>query len=433
MLPDLTAYHWIVVNSSAGKDSQAMLDYVVEQGDRAGVPRDRLVVVHADLGRVEWPGTRELAEEQARHYGLAFVTVRRRQGDLLDHIAQRGMFPSPRARFCTSDHKRTPVAASRPLGSDPPAQLPGAPRPGEPGAGEAEPLCPRRPGQQRQAGGGRVAAAARLDRGPGLGTHPGQWGAAPPGLRPGHAAAVVLLLHLLAPLGPAPGRQAQPRAARPVRRGRAADRSLVPSGAAPGLDPAGPDRGRRARADLRLGHVTPWDRSSCPPCLSTNAGCAASPSTGRPTSRSAPPTTTWTSCPTTPSPRRSWSGTTTAARTRRPAGGSASSAAACSRAWPSSPTRATTACSPPSSPAGPPTPWSWAVSSCWAGCPATARAGCWAAASACSAARAWPAWSRSPTPAAGSTATASPSSPDTSARSTRRTTACTWGAARRAR
>ncbi len=30
--------------------------------------------------------TRELAEEQARHYGLTFFAVRRPQGDLLDHM-----------------------------------------------------------------------------------------------------------------------------------------------------------------------------------------------------------------------------------------------------------------------------------------------------------------------------------------------------------
>jgi len=108
-VPDLAAYHWIVINSSAGKDSQAMLDLVVEQSNLARVPRSRLLVAHADLGRVEWPGTRELAREQARHYGLAFVAVARPQGDLLDHIAQRGMFPSPSARFCTSDHKRDQV------------------------------------------------------------------------------------------------------------------------------------------------------------------------------------------------------------------------------------------------------------------------------------------------------------------------------------
>src|SRR5947207_680090 len=86
-----------------------MLDYVVELCDKAAVPRDRLVVAHADLGRVEWPGTRELAEEQAKHYGLAFYAICRLQGDLLDHIAKRGMFPSPTTRFCTSDHKRSQV------------------------------------------------------------------------------------------------------------------------------------------------------------------------------------------------------------------------------------------------------------------------------------------------------------------------------------
>lgn len=104
MLPDLCTYDWIVISSSAGKDSQAMLEFVVERCDRSKVPREKLVVAHADLGRAEWPGTRELAEEQARHYGLTFLVVRRPQGDLLQHIRKRRMFPSPRARFCTSDH-----------------------------------------------------------------------------------------------------------------------------------------------------------------------------------------------------------------------------------------------------------------------------------------------------------------------------------------
>src|SRR6516225_9223288 len=116
MLPDLASYHWIVLNSSAGKDSQVMLDVVVERCDQAGVPRDRLVVAHADLGRVEWPGTRALAEEQARHYGLAFVAVSRPQGDLLDHIANRGMFPSPAARRSPRCSGRTGAQPRRPTG-----------------------------------------------------------------------------------------------------------------------------------------------------------------------------------------------------------------------------------------------------------------------------------------------------------------------------
>lgn len=108
MVPDLATYDVLLVNSSAGKDSQAMLDYVVEQADALGI-RSRIVVVHADLGRVEWKGTRELAERQAKHYGLRFEVVRRAQGDLLDHVESRRMWPSSKARYCTSDHKRGQV------------------------------------------------------------------------------------------------------------------------------------------------------------------------------------------------------------------------------------------------------------------------------------------------------------------------------------
>jgi 3'-phosphoadenosine 5'-phosphosulfate sulfotransferase (PAPS reductase)/FAD synthetase len=108
MTPDLRAYDYIVINSSAGKDSQAMLHRVATLAKAAGV-LDRVVVVHADLGRVEWEGTRELAEEQARHYGVRFEVVSRPQGDLLQHVTERGKWPSSTARYCTSDHKRGQV------------------------------------------------------------------------------------------------------------------------------------------------------------------------------------------------------------------------------------------------------------------------------------------------------------------------------------
>lgn len=107
-MPNLRAYHLILLNTSGGKDSQAMLDYVVEQADASGV-RERLVAVHADLGVVEWPGTREVAQRQAQHYGIRFEVVRREQGDLLQQIEARGMFPDAARRYCTSDQKRGPV------------------------------------------------------------------------------------------------------------------------------------------------------------------------------------------------------------------------------------------------------------------------------------------------------------------------------------
>ena len=119
-IPDLSSYDWILVNSSAGKDSQAMLDYLVSLVDEQGVSRSRMVVVHCDLGRVEWEGTAELAAEQAAHYGLRFEIVERELGDLLTQVEQRheanlakgrdiAPWPSSTTRWCTSDQKTAQV------------------------------------------------------------------------------------------------------------------------------------------------------------------------------------------------------------------------------------------------------------------------------------------------------------------------------------
>ena len=118
--PDLASFDCVLVNSSAGKDSQAMLDYLVELADAQGVSRDKFVVVHCDLGRVEWEGTLDLAREQAEHYGLRFEVVRRDLGDLLTQVEQRheanlakgksqAPWPSSTARWCTSDQKTSQV------------------------------------------------------------------------------------------------------------------------------------------------------------------------------------------------------------------------------------------------------------------------------------------------------------------------------------
>lgn len=108
LTPDLASYDIILVNSSAGKDSQAMLDLVAELAGAAGV-LDRVVVVHAGLGRMEWAGTGDLAREQAEHYGFRFEVVARPQGDLLTHVEERRMWPGQTTRYCTSDHKRGQV------------------------------------------------------------------------------------------------------------------------------------------------------------------------------------------------------------------------------------------------------------------------------------------------------------------------------------
>ena len=47
----------VAINSSGGKDSQAMTVLLSRI-----VPREQLLVVHAPLGEVEWPGTVEHIE-----------------------------------------------------------------------------------------------------------------------------------------------------------------------------------------------------------------------------------------------------------------------------------------------------------------------------------------------------------------------------------
>jgi 3'-phosphoadenosine 5'-phosphosulfate sulfotransferase (PAPS reductase)/FAD synthetase len=124
----LKNYDWVILNSSGGKDSQTLIRRMVRVASEQGYPLSRLVVVHCDLGsRVEWDGTRELAEEQARHYGLRFEVVSRPQGDILDEVRQRhetikrkaaekgveptaSPMPSSTNRWCTSHHKTNQVS-----------------------------------------------------------------------------------------------------------------------------------------------------------------------------------------------------------------------------------------------------------------------------------------------------------------------------------
>lgn len=90
-----------VVNHSGGKDSQAMYLKI-----RALVPADQIVIVHADLGAVEWAGAVDHIKATTRGEPLYVCRSRR---DLLQMIDERGMFPSPKNRQCTSDLKRGPI------------------------------------------------------------------------------------------------------------------------------------------------------------------------------------------------------------------------------------------------------------------------------------------------------------------------------------
>src|SRR5437764_5997578 len=95
--PNLAAYDVILVSSSGGKDSQAMLDEVCTLAEAAGV-LDRITVLHCTLGHIEWPGTSELARKQAERYGVRYEDRHREQGLLLDQVRHRGRWPSSSAR-----------------------------------------------------------------------------------------------------------------------------------------------------------------------------------------------------------------------------------------------------------------------------------------------------------------------------------------------
>lgn len=114
-IPELASYDIILVSTSGGKDSQAMLSVVCELAEAAGV-KDRVVTVHADLGRIEWDGVKDLAEKQAAFYGVPFHVVKRPQGDFLQMTLDKHErnqaagkvqppWSAPHARDCTKAHK----------------------------------------------------------------------------------------------------------------------------------------------------------------------------------------------------------------------------------------------------------------------------------------------------------------------------------------
>ena len=90
-----------VVNHSGGKDSQAMLIAL-----RAVVPAKQLLIIHADLPEVDWPGIREHIESTSGGLPIIVCQATKTFFQMVEH---RGMFPSPQQRQCTSDLKRGPI------------------------------------------------------------------------------------------------------------------------------------------------------------------------------------------------------------------------------------------------------------------------------------------------------------------------------------
>ncbi|MDE0523946.1 MAG: phosphoadenosine phosphosulfate reductase family protein [Boseongicola sp.] len=94
----------VSISTSGGKDSQTMTILLSRI-----VPRDQLVAVHAPLGEVEWPQTIEHIQATLPD-GVPLILAHVTSGKtLLDSIEDRGRFPSPAVRWCTSSTKRGPI------------------------------------------------------------------------------------------------------------------------------------------------------------------------------------------------------------------------------------------------------------------------------------------------------------------------------------
>jgi 3'-phosphoadenosine 5'-phosphosulfate sulfotransferase (PAPS reductase)/FAD synthetase len=114
-VPDLQWYDYIMLNTSGGKDSMAMIHRVLPLCEAAGV-LDRVWLVHADLGRAEHPGTLELVKQHADALEVALQVIdteTTRGRSLIDRFESRlqqgGGFPGFGTRYCTSEYKTSEV------------------------------------------------------------------------------------------------------------------------------------------------------------------------------------------------------------------------------------------------------------------------------------------------------------------------------------
>jgi 3'-phosphoadenosine 5'-phosphosulfate sulfotransferase (PAPS reductase)/FAD synthetase len=121
----LSADAVVAIAVSGGKDSCALALATVAHLDAIGHEGPR-VLVHADLGRVEWKDSLPTCERLAARLGLELMVVRRAKGDMMDRWLQRWHdntrryaqlscvkvilpWSTPSMRFCTSELKTSVI------------------------------------------------------------------------------------------------------------------------------------------------------------------------------------------------------------------------------------------------------------------------------------------------------------------------------------
>jgi 3'-phosphoadenosine 5'-phosphosulfate sulfotransferase (PAPS reductase)/FAD synthetase len=118
----------VAIGVSGGKDSVACALAVARHLDLIGHTGPR-VLVHADLGRVEWKDSAPACERLAAHLGWELLTVRRQAGDMLARWQKRWEnnvtryrelscvrlilpWSTPSMRFCTSELKQSVILSA---------------------------------------------------------------------------------------------------------------------------------------------------------------------------------------------------------------------------------------------------------------------------------------------------------------------------------
>jgi 3'-phosphoadenosine 5'-phosphosulfate sulfotransferase (PAPS reductase)/FAD synthetase len=116
----------LLISISGGKDSDAMCELLPDLHKARGWTGP-IALIHADLKDSEWSITTQYIKARAETLQLPLYITTRSQGSLLQQMQQRHEkrpdappFPSAAARYCTADHKRTPldilIRQYRPMG-----------------------------------------------------------------------------------------------------------------------------------------------------------------------------------------------------------------------------------------------------------------------------------------------------------------------------
>jgi 3'-phosphoadenosine 5'-phosphosulfate sulfotransferase (PAPS reductase)/FAD synthetase len=118
----------VAIGVSGGKDSQACAIRTAKYLNEIGHAGPR-VLIHADLGVIEWEDSLPSCERLAAYLGMELIVVRRKAGDMLTRWRQRWEnnlvryrnlscvrlilpWSTPSMRFCTSELKVAPITSA---------------------------------------------------------------------------------------------------------------------------------------------------------------------------------------------------------------------------------------------------------------------------------------------------------------------------------